>query len=65
MAGAIFTTNVPDPAKPAEHAARHEQFGKDEMNLKGLKGEPQAIDDILTYYGTPLTYKGKFLTRST
>lgn len=60
-----FTTEVPDAIKQDEHANRHQKNGRDEMSIKGLKGEPQAIDDTLTYYGTILTYRGKILTRST
>ena len=65
MAVATFTTNVPDPAKPAEHANRHAQSGLDEMNLTGLKGEPQAINDTMVYYESIVTYEGKIVTRST
>ena len=48
-----------------KHAKRHATTGKDELNLKNLKGEPQAIDDIMTYYGTTVMYSGKVVTRST
>ena len=58
-------TAVEDPISLDAHALRHQQNEKDEMSIKGLKGEPQAIDDIMTYYGTTVTYGDKVVTRST
>ncbi len=51
--------------KLEDHSDRHENGGADEISIKGLSGEPQIIDDMMTYYETVVTHEGKILTRST
>ncbi len=56
---------VASPISLSDHSARHEDGGADEISIKDLSGEPKAINDMMTYYDTIVTYEGKVLTRGT
>jgi len=61
MAVTSWTTGV-SAIDLADHSARHEDGGADEISIEGLAGAPAVIDNTISYKGVVVIHEGNLVT---